>query len=119
VGSKYGELLLKSIFATAHERGVRSLYVEVLVKHEALLELLERFGFEASGHRTARGELVYAKSLRGSPDGLSALDYHVRYGPPAIAGTGQIFLVRSNRTGTSNSSQMPRRRCRTGRSSSN
>jgi len=42
VGSKYGELLLKSIFATAHERGVRSLYVEVLVKHEALLELLER-----------------------------------------------------------------------------
>ena len=71
VGSKYGELLLKSIFATAHERGVRSLYVEVLVKHEALLELLERFGFEASGHRTARGELVYAKSLRGSPDGLS------------------------------------------------
>lgn len=95
VGSKYGELLLKSLFNEAHERGVATMYVEVMPKHDGLVELLARFGFEDVGVRTTRDELVMAKYLLPPPDArdLPALEHHVRYGPPAIKGTGKFFVV--------------------------
>ena len=95
LGSKYGELLLKSVFAAARQRRTASMYVEVLPKHDGLIDLLARFGFADSGARTPRDELIMVKHLR-PPEGsgpLSALEHHVSYGPPAIAGTGAVFLV--------------------------
>ena len=95
VGSRCGELLLKSIFASAHDRGASSMYVEVLAKHDGLVELLANFGFDDTGERTIRGELVMVKSLRPGPgvEQLHALDHQVRHGPPAIAGTGKVFVI--------------------------
>lgn len=95
LGSKYGELLLKAIFGAAHERGTASMYVEVLPKHEGLIELLVRFGFTDSGGRTGRGEHVLMKRRRPTASGerLSPLEHHVTYGPPAIQGGGGVFVV--------------------------
>lgn len=94
VGSKYGELLLKSIFRAAHDRGAACLYVEVLPKHAGLVELLGMFGFVDSGHRTVRGELVLAKRLRPTDTACCPpLQYHIAFGPPAIQGSGNVFVV--------------------------
>lgn len=95
VGSKYGELLLKSVFLAARERSASSIYVEVLPKHEGLVHLLATFGFVDSDQRTSRGEVVLVKHLKPATmdQVLSALDHHLSYGPPAIAGTGAVFLV--------------------------
>lgn len=95
VGSKYGELLLKSLFLAAHARGAASMYVEVLPKHEGLVELLGRFGFGDSGERTTRDELVMVKHLHPQPgaEALSPLDHHIAHGPPAIRGDGKLFMV--------------------------
>jgi hypothetical protein len=96
VGSKYGELLLKTLFNDAHDRGAASLYVEVLSKHEALVDLLSTFGFTDSGLRTLRDELVMAKVLQPLPtaaEELGSLDYHIAYGPPAIRPGGRVFVI--------------------------
>ncbi len=95
VGSKYGELLLKSLFHTANRRGTASLYVEVLPKHEGLIELLGRFGFKDESHRTGRGELVLVKRLKPPPNSepLPALMHHITYGPPAVSISGSVFMV--------------------------
>lgn len=93
--SKYGELLLKSIFADARHRGSASLYVEILPKHQALIDLLAEFGFADSGHRTTRGEVVVAKRRQPPAEAaaIGPLEHHTRYGPPAILGTGSVFVV--------------------------
>ncbi len=95
VGSKYGELLLKAAFAAARARKIHSLYVEVLPKHDTLVDLLANFGFRDSGLRTDRGELVLTKDLVPTEhaDRIDPLAYHITYGPPAIAGTGGVFIV--------------------------
>lgn len=96
LGSKYGELLLKAIFQAAHVRRSASAYVEVLPRHEGLVDLLRRFGFDETGASTPRlGELVLRKLLRpptGGPS-LSPLDYHITYGPPAILSGSRAFIV--------------------------
>jgi L-amino acid N-acyltransferase YncA len=95
VGRKYGELLLKSLFMAARNRDVSSMYVEVLPKHEVLVHLLRNFGFMHSGRATSRGEHVLVKYLVPPPDPVAttALEHHIAYGPPAILGTGQVFIV--------------------------
>jgi len=95
-GNKYGELLLKAIFEEARSLGVGGLYVTVFEKHQLLITLLEDFGFEAAGARTALGELLLQKSLRPTQaDGLlNDLEYHVKYGPPLHrVREGRAFLV--------------------------
>jgi GNAT superfamily N-acetyltransferase len=94
-GAKYGELLLKSIFRIAAQRGASTLYVEVFSKHEPLIDLLESFGFRRSAHRTSRDELVLAKDLvyPKSPARYSPLEFHVLFGPPAIQTTDRSFVV--------------------------
>lgn len=93
-GSKYGELLLKAIFQRAANEGTATLYVEVLPRHELLVQLLADFGFADTGYETSRGELVLAKGLRPGDDAgeLSDLDFHVRFGPPALRVT-RAFAV--------------------------
>jgi GNAT superfamily N-acetyltransferase len=94
-GQKYGELLLKAIFEQAHTERYTGLFVTVLEKHEGLIALLEDFGFRAvPGVRTTVGELVFEKPHRPVMDSsISALEYHVRYGPPALRLTGQNSFV--------------------------
>lgn len=94
-GQKYGELLLKTIFHQAHIERDKWIYVTVFSKHQLLLGLLEDFGFEPIDATSPVGELVYAKPHGGPrPTGLSALEYQIRYGPPALApDPGRWFLV--------------------------
>jgi GNAT superfamily N-acetyltransferase len=94
-GFKYGELLLKSILKIATQRDVASLYVEVFGKHTPMIDFLETFGFSRSPHQTQRGELVYVKHLRPTADSssLTALEFHKRFGPPAIKTVDRSFVV--------------------------
>lgn len=64
-GRRYGELLLKPIFAFAETNGFDWIYVTVFPKHERLVNLLEDFGFTAlNDASTRRGELVMAKPMK-------------------------------------------------------
>jgi len=94
-GSKYGELLLKAIFGVANDRRMRSLYVEVYAHHQLLIQILTDFGFRETHHRTRRGELVLLKELAPAEPAphLNNLQYHVRYGPPALRPTEHCYLV--------------------------
>lgn len=94
-GAKYGELLLKSIFMLAAHRQAASLYVEVFPKYDGLIDLLESFGFQRSAFRTERDELVLVKELvsSGEPSTRDPLDYHVRYGPPAVLAVDRSFVI--------------------------
>lgn len=94
-GVKYGELLLKAILMEAAATDCMSLYVEVLPSHPEVMDFLEAFGFEDSGHRTTRGEHVLLKSRKphGTEAVLSDLDYHIRHGPPALLCRQEIFIV--------------------------
>lgn len=92
---KFGELLLKAIFAEAYEHSAGSLYLEVFEKHEGLIGLLSNFGFGDSGARTGRGETVMVKRLQATDAdrSLPDLDYHVRLGPPALLMRQSAFAV--------------------------
>ena len=95
-GQKYGELLLKTVFHQAHVENDAGIYLTVFDKHEQLIELIEDFGFEWRGDTTRPAEKIYAKrhGAAGDPTGLAPLDFHVRYGPPALTvDSAQVFLV--------------------------
>jgi hypothetical protein len=94
-GTKYGELLLKAILPDAHRDGVASLYVEALPKHDRVIDFLSDFGFTDSGHRSSRGEFVMCKSLSPAADvgDLDDLQFHVAYGPPALRGRQDMYVV--------------------------
>jgi GNAT superfamily N-acetyltransferase len=86
-GRRYGELLLKSIFAFLHENGYGFAYLSVFAKHEGLIALLEDFGFARHGPDALSGERYYVKTLQPTPNDRAAmapLPFHIRYGPPAI-----------------------------------
>lgn len=83
-GRRFGELLLKPIFAYAFENAYDHVYLEIFPKYGELVDLLECFGFQILPARTEKGELVLAKSLKFSSrdvEALSALDFHIRFGP--------------------------------------
>lgn len=94
---KFGELLLKAILMDAAESSTATLYVEVLPSHPEVVGFLENFGFLDTGHRNERGEHVLAKFLRPAggeaDDNLSDLEFHIRYGPPALRCAQQMFVV--------------------------
>jgi hypothetical protein len=83
IGARLGELLLKAVFKYAHENAFDWLYVTAFEKHAWLLALFHDFGFVDAPNRSPRGELVLIKPTRpdGAGDGMSALDYAIRYGP--------------------------------------
>jgi len=94
-GAKYGELLLKALFQYAARKQAATLYVEVFEKYAPLLVLLSEFGFEEQQElRTKRRELVLAKSMNPPNDSpLSDLDYHKKYGPPALKLTQKGWVI--------------------------
>lgn len=85
-GAKREELLLKSVLDYAAGEGHDRIYVEIYPHHDRLVPLLERFGFVDCGARTDRGEAVLCKDRR--PEAADALldplEYHRRFGPPAL-----------------------------------
>jgi GNAT superfamily N-acetyltransferase len=83
IGARYGELLLKAVFAYAHENNFDWTYVTVFEKHAWLLMLLEEFGFTRASERTMLGELVLTKAARpsSSAPGTTALEYAIHFGP--------------------------------------
>ena len=93
-GAKRGELLLKSVFDHAKVHGHDRVYLETFTHHGRLVHLFERFGFSDCGTTTDRGELVLVKSLRptASDDSLDPLEYHTRFGPPAVL-VRDVFIV--------------------------
>lgn len=91
-GNRYGELLLKAVMQSHRDHDVGSAYVEVWESHQRLIDFLSTFGY-VDGSRSPRGEVVLVKSFQPRNESLPALDYHVRYGPPAISDTAQPFVV--------------------------
>jgi GNAT superfamily N-acetyltransferase len=95
-GHRYGELLLKAVFAYAQENSYQRMFVEVFPKHEDLHALLVDFGFKDITE-SPKGERVLLKAM--SPptretECLGPLDFNVRYGPFAITLVGaQVFVV--------------------------
>lgn len=94
-GVRYGELLLKAILMNMTTVDCASLYVEVLPSHPEVVDFLTAFGFVATDHRSERDEYVVVKTMRPPPTAVqrSDLEYHIRYGPPALLCRQQIFVV--------------------------
>lgn len=94
-GLRYGELLLKTLFAYINENSYTTAFVEVFPKHEYLLRLFEDFGFRRTESKS-NGEIVMIKAFRPEPDApaLGALEFNITYGPFALTMTGaQVFVV--------------------------
>jgi len=94
-GSRFGELLLKSLFRHAHQNRVANLWLTVFPKHQELIALIQDFGFQEHGTHSS-GELRFVKRLVPPPNAapLTALDYHITYGPPAVQPVReQTFVV--------------------------
>ncbi len=85
-GANRGELLLKSVFDHAQVQSHDQVYLEAFTHHSRLVHLFERFGFSDCGTTTDRGERVFVKNLRpfASDNNLDPLEYHRRFGPPAV-----------------------------------
>jgi hypothetical protein len=69
-----------------------SAYVEVWDYHQRLIDFLGLFGYFEGG-QSARGEVVLAKVFQPREASLSPLDFHVRYGPPAVASGASVFVI--------------------------
>lgn len=90
-GSRFGELLLATVFDYAHVNGYSTLFVEVDPSLGILIQFLEDFGFADSDRMTDIGDHVFVKSLRpppGARDALDAFTFHRLYGPPTVRTTG-------------------------------
>ncbi len=96
-GRRYGELLLKTIFRYLAENGYEHVFLTVFEHHVGLITLLEDFGFIRREPDKGTGERYYVKALHPTPEqraGMPALDFHVRFGPPAVKlSDEEVFLV--------------------------
>ena len=96
-GKRYGELLLKAVLRWAAEEPGRPgvMFVEVNSRQERLIEFLGDFGFQNVAVKDSDpDEQVWLKELDPpSATPLTGLDFHVRYGPPAIRAGDPIFVI--------------------------
>ena len=85
-GAKREELLLKSVLDYADGEGHDRIYIEISPHHDRLVPLFGRFGFVDCGARTDRGEAVLCKDRQPQAADalLDPLEYHRRFGPPAV-----------------------------------
>lgn len=86
-GFRFGELMLKAVFAHAVSNRYDWLYVTVFEKHDALVSLLQDFGFDETGGRTGLGEVVLSKPMSFTEEerqALHPLSFSIRYGPFAV-----------------------------------
>lgn len=91
-GNHYGELLLKAVLQSHHDHKVGSAYVEVWDHHQRLIDFLGLFGY-LDGGRSAKSEVVLVKDFQPRDESLSPLDFHIRYGPPAVSDGASIFVI--------------------------
>jgi L-amino acid N-acyltransferase YncA len=95
-GNRYGELLLKAVFAYLLENQYDRAFVEVLSKHKELVTLLADFGFQDLREST-KGERVLVKEMRPAHDDaeqLAPLAYNIKYGPHAVTLSNvRVFVV--------------------------
>jgi ribosomal protein S18 acetylase RimI-like enzyme/rRNA-processing protein FCF1 len=86
-GKKYGEQLLKQILWHAQRNSYDLVYITAFPKQEALIRLLEEYGFNGEGKRD-NGEVVFEKPLGRGPvvstEGISVLDLDRRHYPRFI-----------------------------------
>ena len=96
-GRRYGELLLRAVFDYAHANGYDRLYVTVFPHHQRLIALFEDFGFFDFNATTKLGEVVLAKDRESAATGATGtedpLEYHLRFGPPAIASHAERWFI--------------------------
>ena len=83
-GFRFGELILKAIFAYAESNQYVATFVTVLPKYDDLIDLLADFGFMKIGRTTELGEVVLAKRFVADPSVTNPLEYNVRFGPSAL-----------------------------------
>jgi len=64
-GTRLGERFMKRAFDTAIDLGVAGLYVTIFAKHEALVQLFEKYGFVRVGSKSSEDgiELVLERQL--------------------------------------------------------
>lgn len=91
-GNRYGELLLNAVLQSHSDHHVGSAYVEVWDSHQQLIDFLGAFGYYDAGEST-KGERVLVKTYSPRDAALAALDYHIRYGPPAVSKEARFFVV--------------------------
>jgi GNAT superfamily N-acetyltransferase len=94
-GFRYGELLLKTVFAYFTRNDYGATFVDVLPKHEHLIDLFDDFGFQPVLTKSTT-ELVMLKRFQPGPNEatLGPLAFNVAYGPHAIRLSGaQIFVI--------------------------
>lgn len=77
-GTRLGERFIKKIFDHAVENNLKEIYVTAFEKHEGLIALLRRYGFEVYGNKsTPNGnELVFVKRV-GAFHSDSLLNYPI------------------------------------------
>lgn len=67
-GTRLGERFIKKAIDRAYNEGVEEIYVTVFPKHEALVTLFKKYGFQQCGMKGE--ELVLLKKLRVLSDGI-------------------------------------------------
>ena len=90
-GYRYGELLLKAILDFATVNGYERVFLEAHPDKEHLFLFLEQFGFHRLAVLKNGVDPVYAKVLHPTgreAEGLSNLDFHIEFGPPALRSAG-------------------------------
>lgn len=92
-GEKFGEQLLKKGMDHAHRNNFDSIYLTVFPKHQTLINLLGKFGFQKCGAKES--EDVYFKrskvlQLNPHPTGL---EFHKTFWPSIRIGNSSVYLV--------------------------
>lgn len=94
-GLRYGELLLGAVLEYALHNEYDCIYLTAFERQEALIDLLEDFGFERTPDLTSLGEAQFIKRVNpveGS-DQYTALEFNIKFGPSHVRVTGVPWYV--------------------------
>lgn len=93
-GRRLGELLLKAVLRWAENEPGRpsDIFVEVKDKKDRLTDFLPEFGFSAVARKTD-DEGIYLKRLDPAEEDGDGLQFHVKYGPPAIKAGQPVYVI--------------------------
>lgn len=92
-GEKFGEQLLKKGMDHAHRNSFDSIYLTAFPKHQTLINLLGKFGFQKCGTKNSEDVYFkYSKVLPLNPDPLG-FEFHKIFWPCIRIGTSSVYLV--------------------------
>lgn len=94
-GEKFGEQLLKKGMDHAHRNHFDSIYLTVFPKHQTLISLLGKFGFQKCGTKGHEPEDVYFKRSKVLPlnPHPTGFEFHKTFWPCIHIGTSSVYLV--------------------------